>query len=438
MNLKLLIIGLLFLFNPNINIVDILPDFIGCIIICAALEKSADVIVRLDDARKSFWKLSLVGITKCACILLLPYTRDEFALVLTFSFAIIELMYLIPAITALFDGFVYAGNRLDGTAVFKNADSNKYIFVMFVILKAVCSVLPEFTSLSIFDALGNVNSASIDIRHYKPAFIVLCFTVTFIFGVVWFVKAAKYVSGILKDKKFIDNLTHKYETEILPQTNLFLCRDMKMISTLIILGAIGTMDFYIDGINIFPNTIGVAFLIFLFAKLLKHTKKSFLGLALSGAYGLTSLAAFLLQIKYAEEYDLAALRWIPEAERLYYITSAVTIVQELLFGAVFILIVSVYTKLASDHIKILSPAHGIEQKESINHELVKELGIKMKIWRVTAILNAAASALYPVIVPVFGQIWLIQSALIVLFIIATVWVANEVNENVYNRYLTYS
>jgi len=438
MNLKLLIIGLLFLFNPNINIVDIFPDFIGCIIICAALEKSADVVARLDDARKSFWKLSLVGVTKCACILFLPYTRDEFSLVLTFSFAVIELMYLIPAITALYDGFVYAGGRLDGTAVFKNADSNKYLFVMFAILKAVCSVLPEFTSLSIFDALGNVNTASVDIRHYKPTFIVLCFSVTLIFGIVWFVKTAKYVKGILKDENFISNLTEKYNTEILPQTNMFLCRDMKMVATLIILGAIGTMDFYIDGINIFPNIIGATFLILLFAKLIKYTKKSMLGLILSGLLAASSLAGFLMQIKFSEEYDLTALKWVPEAEKLYNTVTAITILQELIFASIFILLISVYTKLISDHLKLLSPSHGIEQKESINLQLKKELKVKINIWLAAVILTAVISALYHVIAPIFGQIWLVHSATIALFIIATVWVASEANENVYNKYLTYN
>ena len=43
MGFKLILAGLVFFFNPCINLVDIFPDFIGCILISAGLYKLADM-----------------------------------------------------------------------------------------------------------------------------------------------------------------------------------------------------------------------------------------------------------------------------------------------------------------------------------------------------------------------------------------------------------
>ena len=43
MGFRLILAGLIFFFNPCINIVDFLPDGIGCILIAAGLSRLADV-----------------------------------------------------------------------------------------------------------------------------------------------------------------------------------------------------------------------------------------------------------------------------------------------------------------------------------------------------------------------------------------------------------
>ena len=43
--------GMIFLCNPMINIVDILPDFIGLLMIMHGLSKAAEVTDHLGDAR---------------------------------------------------------------------------------------------------------------------------------------------------------------------------------------------------------------------------------------------------------------------------------------------------------------------------------------------------------------------------------------------------
>ena len=49
-----IIAALFFLFNPDISIIDVLPDFIGYIILSVALSKIAMISESLYDAKRAF------------------------------------------------------------------------------------------------------------------------------------------------------------------------------------------------------------------------------------------------------------------------------------------------------------------------------------------------------------------------------------------------
>ena len=53
-----LIPALCFLFNPNIAVIDVLPDFIGYIFLCLALSEIADLNDDLAEAKTAFLPIS--------------------------------------------------------------------------------------------------------------------------------------------------------------------------------------------------------------------------------------------------------------------------------------------------------------------------------------------------------------------------------------------
>ena len=57
-------VGLLFLFNPNINIIDVLPDFIGYIFLCLGGAKLTDLNESIDRALSAFRKMILIDAGK--------------------------------------------------------------------------------------------------------------------------------------------------------------------------------------------------------------------------------------------------------------------------------------------------------------------------------------------------------------------------------------
>ena len=95
-----LILGFLFLFNPNITIIDFLPDFIGYILLCVSLSKIADLNDHLYDAYTIFKRMILIDAGKWLAIFWtfsMPVVSEKNSSLLlwTFVFAVVELICLI-------------------------------------------------------------------------------------------------------------------------------------------------------------------------------------------------------------------------------------------------------------------------------------------------------------------------------------------------------
>ena len=61
-------VAFLFLFNPNITIIDTLPDFLGYIILSVALSKLAMINEHIYDAKRAFDRMIIVDIGKIKSI----------------------------------------------------------------------------------------------------------------------------------------------------------------------------------------------------------------------------------------------------------------------------------------------------------------------------------------------------------------------------------
>ena len=71
--------ALVLLCNPNIHVIDILPDFIAYFIIFSLLSEAADLAPHFAQARDSAKKLALIGLFKIpAAFLLYSYTWYRF------------------------------------------------------------------------------------------------------------------------------------------------------------------------------------------------------------------------------------------------------------------------------------------------------------------------------------------------------------------------
>ena len=96
----LIFVGLLFFFNPYFAVIDVLPDFIGCLLIISGLSRAMLINRVLREARTAFFRLMLVDLVKTGLLMITMSAgateQPTALLLLAFSASVIELFFLIP------------------------------------------------------------------------------------------------------------------------------------------------------------------------------------------------------------------------------------------------------------------------------------------------------------------------------------------------------
>ena len=114
--------GFVFLFLPDLMLIDILPDVIGYVLIALGLSSVAFLDDSVAEARKLFLRLAIVAALKpVALIGVFSASASEqptMLLLMSFALSLFECIWLIPAYSNLAEGLLYLGTRLDAMAVF--------------------------------------------------------------------------------------------------------------------------------------------------------------------------------------------------------------------------------------------------------------------------------------------------------------------------------
>ncbi len=290
MKIGYMIVGCIFLFNPFINIIDILPDFIGYLFIMRALAEISDLERNIRNARARFKAAMWVSLVKCALVFASMIFDSTWYLILTFSFGILESMYLIPAFMDLFYGIsyleerytdhksrfdalpqfgglfdktefesgrayfevfaqnprecnpafaeerVYFGDRYatialreagfasrngKKTAYFYESAEARTLSVIFLIVRAACAIIPEFTAIAETGS-GYVESNPIeDFSALRWLLILVLAVFSLIVGILWLVRMIRYFNVFRRDEEFLAVLHEKYADEVVPNAGLW-------------------------------------------------------------------------------------------------------------------------------------------------------------------------------------------------------------------------
>ena len=440
-----LIASTVFLFNPNISVIDILPDFIGYLLFALGLSKISDIMPRFSEVREGFIKLVWISLAKFFSIVILfimPFGEQAtFGLVLTVSFAVIDLIYLIPAWNGFFEGIIYTGTRYDSRAVFysKNGrktltESLKSFTLVFFILKEILVIMPEFTSLSSYESLGYVDYYILDIHHFQPYFRLLASIVIIIIGLVWLCKMISYLRRLSADKPFISSLMAVYENEILPDTDLFTRRRIKAaLLTLCFAFGFG-VDFYIYDVNFIPDVISAILFIFGFALLYKHVKSSLSAICAGAVYGLISLLQSVNTIIFFDNFDITHIDKDYDVYLAYTKVCIGALIESVALVVFIIFVFAALRSLVKDHtgyvVENKSSAHSVryvnEEKRLLNVGLIQGV--------VAVVLCAVSNVVYFILSVNIEFLWMIN--LLISAVCAVMWSnrLNNIYEQVENKY----
>ena len=352
-------VAFVFLFNPNITIVDPLPDIFGYIIICFALTRLAFLNEALYDAKQAFERMVLVDAGKLLAILWVfgieaISERNTGLLLWSFVFGVLESIFAIPAFMKLFNGFSTLGDFHVNSSIHAKGrrgkksytDSLKLFSVFFVVFKALFTCLPELTVLQ--TTTYDETSQFFSLYRYIAVIRGLCFVPVFIVGLVWLITSIRYFSRISKDKEFLSSLNEEYMKKKISKSGAFVIKDVKTATLFFLLAGILTLDFNLDGINVLPDilvVISMALAFFYFTKTAK-IKKTF-PLVCFAFYTVATLFEDFIRYYFAENYYYNAIDKDGKAFTVYIITVAAVAIE----GIALILLYSSMTRSLRSVIK---------------------------------------------------------------------------------------
>ena len=383
LRLGLVGLGAIFLFNPTINIVDILPDFIGYWLIALGLTAMAYMSGHLSSARKSFVYLAFITAGKAAVCLAIPKATDTFTVLMAFSFAVAEAVLFIPAVSALFEGMSSLSLRLGNDDVFyvpltkskakkakkqgksyprKTMGSLKTLTVIAFIIRAVGSIVPTLPSLMLYGDTLFVTSGKIDWSDYVGVFYILAWITGFAVGIPWLSSFMRYWKGVAANEAFCAALCNKYESEVLSDKGRLASDRMKKVMIISVVMAVSTIYLPIDYVNAIPGFVTAGLAVAAFVYLLPSARKSSVfGIISAFVWSVVSALSIWLQTDYrANNYDPgAAVAFGGEgrgiAKELYFRMEIVSYVEALLFVVTMLIFVYTFMKVLSKDIAMMPP-----------------------------------------------------------------------------------
>jgi len=323
LGMMLITVGMFFLINPTVNIIDVIPDFIGYLIIVSGIDRLADMEDHFAQAKKNFVLLTVVSAAKTVSCLLLPVIDGTFVILLSFVFALLEALFFIPAVVNLFGGFHYYGLRLESKAcygIYRNAVekddggnkvsvakrvcSSDYVMgftIAAFIIRVLCYFLPQIPTLFSYGDSAVINGTyGTDWTYFIPHMYFLCGVLVLAVSLPWALRFRRYIKGIASDKALVEALEKSYNENIAPNASYFAEKQTTSVWVLTILAAVFCFSIYIDYVNWLPA--GVAGLFFaITAIVLRKNVKAAVPTAVAGFVGLVpSVLEVIWQYQYAE------------------------------------------------------------------------------------------------------------------------------------------
>ena len=454
-NFKAIGFSLIFLLNPNIGVIDFLPDFIGYIILCSLLVPLADISDTVGEALNAFKRMVYIDACRIIAIMWVfgfadGSERTSSILLWTFTFGALEMIFLIPAFVKLFGGLVELGYLYDNKSVLgskrqggKNyTDKIRSFTVFFVCFKAVLSFLPEFSDISSAETVGE------SMYRYIGLMRGMAFIPVFIFGIVWYVKFVSYFTRVSKDKSFVAALKDVYEEKVLPKIGIFAKRRFATSIVLLIMAAIFSFDLRIqdvvffdvqrESVNILPDVLSAVFFILFFATISKCAKISKgASFTVCGLYLAVSSVAYVIDWDYFTDYNYDAIYRSVEAMEAYTYVAISSFLSTAVFVVVCIMAIKALRAVIMTHTGALMVSDGAHMSSlnKMTEATRSELGRYLTYLMVAVIVYALTDVFYVVFSADLGFTLLVNTIGAVIFMFVIVKVYMEISEAMHSRYL---
>lgn len=467
LGMGLIIAAFFFLFNPNIIIIDLLPDVIGYMLMCMGLSQLSLINPSFEEATAKFKKMIFVSLGKFVAFILLfslfnERERPYGFLLFAFAFLVLDLIFLIPAVKELFEGFIYlAGIHKSEIAYKKRRERSRKTYiekiyrltVVFVIVKAALYTLPEFIVLVKDEYIDR--SFLMYMYEYINVFRILSALIVLVLGIVWLLRTVRFFTKLSNESVFIGNLREVFIAKALPREGLFIKKAIKNALIWFSVGAILSLDLHVSmtldnitsssitiskiTLNILPDFLSAACFLIAAIILKNYIKMSKKLIRASSVYASFSILASILKVHFLVVYGTySAINHMDEAFDSFYLLCSSTIVENLAFVAM-ILMFAWFMKELIENYSGYVPSVADHTTEGLIKATHQELWRKMWFVIAFAVIGAIFASVYDFMLVerhLFAQVsWVIDFVAQALFAIVTIKSLFDINDEVESRYM---
>ncbi len=317
-----LIAGMIFLCNPLINIVDLLPDCIGYFLILCGISQFAYTDHQMASCRKKLRLLLFVTLPKTVLGIFSLMGEKTFpilgestmVLVYSFCFAIAEPILMWQMFSFFFDGIYRLGVRQGDTEsavlyrktkkrTLRIGDRVRRLTGWFIVLRALFSVLPQFIFISDMSYMEyDIYGLYMDVRDAFPVLAVISVLIMLPLSVVWAKNICRYLRDIQR-QGYLDQSIAEKKAELGEKYTVARRRDLFSDAFRVMLCGILFL-IYVDfgGVDVLPLPAGVLLLFVALLLLRKELQLKKRTLFFNGVIFPISIAAYVLSLDTARKY----------------------------------------------------------------------------------------------------------------------------------------
>lgn len=310
----LLIAGMVFLFNPTVNLIDLLPDAIGYALLMLALRYTAEVFPHFDAARRGFRTLFWINVAKIpAASLMLNIaagnpTERTIITIFALAFAIVEWIFLIPALRALLEGFTYLGVREGIRSAITLCKSERFLDVttvlvlIFFFFKGACTFLPEMVFVPTEFRNGSITPSAFNPATLYMPLALLTALAVLAFGGVCLILVVIYLIGMKRDgamKQLLEDKAAVVTPALRAGADV---RRKNLFFIFLLAGFFFAIDMPLNNVDVLPDYVAAAlfFAAFLMAD---KGKAALLGKIFAPIYGVCAILRAVFANRFFALFD---------------------------------------------------------------------------------------------------------------------------------------
>lgn len=431
----LIAIGFIFLINPCIHILDVLPDIIGFVLMVFGVDMLADLEGRFASAKKGFIELAVISGVKTAGIALLPYIDEIFVILLVFSFGILEAMFFIPAMKNLFDGFRYMGLRSGAPSVNRASEGVQAMACVAYCLRILLAFLPEVPKLFTNSSQGVIGSGySTDWTDFTVIFYAMASIVVLAVGIPAAVKMWKYIRGVSRDKIFTEYVCTKYNESIAGDEAFAAQKQMRSVNVLLIIGAVFLINIYLDYVNALPCLVSAIFFAVAASILRRNSRFAYPCIITSIVWIFPSAISVIKQIEYAAlNYKPEHFRYALGKTELYYPKIIAFSVADAVFMAISVILLALCIRDTLKAHTLVFERNLPDARAGRAPVFYKELKRKFMPAFVLYLVLSALYIAYPIVCVYYPEIWLLNLAVSIAALVFTIRALTYTLEELYDK-----